>query len=80
MPTFDQIINSINHNDLLCDEELTILEVLLKKYKPLSTSKYARLTGKSDNGVKYMVKHNLLPYLEVNGEVLIFSAIQHTEP
>lgn len=69
------IINTIESNSLLIDEELHIMEVLLKKYPLITISECAEKLGKTSNGIRYMIKNKQLPTCEVNGKVMIISVL-----
>lgn len=55
------------------DEELHIQEVLMDKYPLMTIPEYARRIGKTPNGVRYLIKKELLPTREVRGVTMIIA-------
>lgn len=73
----DRFLQLLEENKLFYSEELRILEVLLNRYCLLTISDYARKKNLTPNGVKYLIDHEKIATIEINGHVFIIGAFHN---
>ena len=71
----ERFIQIVNENILNYSDELQIIEVLFKKYKPMTIADYAKLKGKEYNSIKFLVNNFKLPFIEIAENKLILTGL-----